>query len=298
MMAKEIKEAVGCEVRVLNPMHLALIYGSMKKTDKEDALKPAHMVEEIKDERLPIADISGEEEQEKRWVVSARNRVRKVYVQAINTLHALFVSAGITSVKKKHLRTTKAREEAVMVLSGLEREEAEYVLRYLKLHTERMGILETKMTEASAESEELKRLQSIPGVGVPVSYAFLAHVAVERFESASSLSNYLGLVPRVYMSGELKHYGHITKRGNSCVRTLLVQAAWSSIRSKNGGCLKERYEHMTKTKGVSKKKAMVAIARRLGELTYALIKNGTFYEQRKFEAEKHGLKPARLALQT
>jgi transposase len=89
MMAKEIKEAVGCEVRVLNPTQLALIYGSMQKTDKEDALKPAHILEDIKDERLPITDIPDEEETERRKAVSSRNRVRKVYVQAINTQHAL-----------------------------------------------------------------------------------------------------------------------------------------------------------------------------------------------------------------
>ena len=36
IMAKELEAAVGCEIRVLNPSHLALIYGSMKKTDKSD----------------------------------------------------------------------------------------------------------------------------------------------------------------------------------------------------------------------------------------------------------------------
>jgi hypothetical protein len=37
IMAKEIESAVGCEIRVLNPTHLPLIFGTMKKTDKEDA---------------------------------------------------------------------------------------------------------------------------------------------------------------------------------------------------------------------------------------------------------------------
>jgi len=36
IMAKELEAAVGCEIRVLNPSHLALIYGLMKKTDKSD----------------------------------------------------------------------------------------------------------------------------------------------------------------------------------------------------------------------------------------------------------------------
>jgi hypothetical protein len=59
---------------------------------------------------------------------------------------------------------------------------------------------------------------------------------------------------------------------------LLVQAAWAAVRSKNGGAVKERYEYMTKTKGISKKKAIVAAARRLGVLLYTLMKNKSGYE--------------------
>jgi transposase len=57
IMAKEIIAAVGCEVRVLNPSNLALIYGSMKKTDKEDALKLAHILEDYKDEQIGRAHV-------------------------------------------------------------------------------------------------------------------------------------------------------------------------------------------------------------------------------------------------
>jgi hypothetical protein len=39
-----LEQAVGCTVRVLNPHRLAIIYASDKKTDKEDALKLAHLV--------------------------------------------------------------------------------------------------------------------------------------------------------------------------------------------------------------------------------------------------------------
>jgi transposase len=66
------------------------------------------------------------------------------------------------------------------------------------------------------------------------------------------------------------------------MRALLVQAAWALIRSKKGGALKERYEYMTKVKGLGKKKTIVAIARRLGELLWTLLRQGTDYEVRKF----------------
>ena len=75
-----------------------------------------------------------------------------------------------------------------------------------------------------------------------MSFAFFAYVRPERFENASQVSNYLGLAPRVYMSGDTVRYGRITKSGNGYVRALPVQAAWALVRSKAGGRLKERYE--------------------------------------------------------
>jgi transposase len=107
-------------------------------------------------------------------------------------------------------------------------------------------------------------------------------MAADRFENGGQLSNYLGLVPKVYMSGDTVRYGRITKRGNGYVRALLVQAAWAAMRAKNGGAIKERYEYMTKTKGISKKKAIAAAARRLGVLLYTLMKNKSGYEPRHF----------------
>jgi hypothetical protein len=58
LMAKEIEAAAGCRVSVLNAGRLALIYGSMKKTDKEDALKLACVLEDTWEERLPEVPVT------------------------------------------------------------------------------------------------------------------------------------------------------------------------------------------------------------------------------------------------
>jgi hypothetical protein len=71
---------------------------------------------------------------------------------------------------------------------------------------------------------------------------------------------------------------------------LLVQGGWALIRSKEGGALRERYEYMTKEKGIGKKKAIVAIARRLGVLLWSLMKDGGRYEVRHFRAGKADVK--------
>jgi transposase len=297
LMAKEIEAAVGCEVRVLNPSHLPLIYGTMKKTDKEDALKLAHILEDYKDERLPVVPVPSDKEMERRKLLSSYRKEQGNRNRGINRLHGLFVHQGITNIVKKDLATGEGRGEAVKALDGLEREEGEHLLACLALYEQRIETLEEQMAEEAAGDEQIERLQTVPGVGPKVSFAFAAHVAAERFENASQVSNYLGLVPRVYMSGDTVRYGRITKRGNGYVRALLVQAAWAVTWSNDGGALRERYEYMTKTKGISRKKAIVAIARRLAELLYTLLKNGTEYERRHFKAPgETGAEIAQLAL--
>jgi len=296
IMAKELKAAAGCEIRVLNPSHLALIYGSMKKTDKEDALKLAHILEDYKDDRLPVVPVPSDEEMKRRKMVGSYRREQKMRNQAINRLHGLFLAQGITDVAKSDLATSEAREETAKELAGLEREEAEHLLACLKLYEGRIKVLEGQMKKEAEGDKKIEQLQTVPGVGPMISFAFAAYVAAERFENGAQVSNYIGLVPRVYMSGDTVRYGRITKRGNGFLRALLVQGAWALIRSKAGGSLKERYEYMTKEKGISKKKAIVAIARRMSELLYTLMKNGTDYEVRRFRIKKgEGAKLAELA---
>jgi transposase len=273
-------------VYVLNPSQLALIYGSMKKTDKEDSLKLAHILEDCREERLPVVPLPSEKEMNRRKILASYRRAKTSRNRDINHLHGLFVSQGITTMVRKDLATMKNREVAIQALRGIERQEAEYLLKCLLLCEQRIEELEVMMAKESAGDEDIQRLQSIPGVGPKVSFAFVAHVAVERFENAGQVSNYLGLVPRVYISGETVRYGRITKRGNGYVRALLVQAAWALVWSKRSEKLKERFYYMTIVRSKSKKTAIVAIARRLGEEMYTLLKGGVLHERRSFEPNK------------
>jgi transposase len=288
IMAKELEKTVGCAVRVLNPSRLAVIYATDKKTDPEDALKLAHLLTDQPDSRLPIVPVPSDEEMARRKVLASYAREQRSRNQTINRLHALFVHQGITTVVRKDLATQEDREATVAQLTGLEREEADHLVACLSLYEGRITALEKKMAEQTEGDEQIERLQTVPGVGPKVSFAFSAYIQAERFANASQVSNYLGLVPRVSMSGTIVRYGRITKRGNGYLRALLVQAAWAVTWSKNGGALRERFEYMTVVKGLGKKKAIVAIARRLAVIMYTLLKNGTDYEVRHFKkpAEK------------
>jgi transposase len=297
IMAKEIEAAVGCKVYVLNPSQLALIYGSMKKTDKEDSLKLAHIVDDIREERLPLVPVPSDKEMNRRKLLSSYRRVQQSRTRYINQLHGLFVASGLTTKVRKDLCTSEFCREAIRELSGIELEEAKYLVGHLEMCESRIVMLETQMKNESEGDEVIERLQSIPGVGPKTALAFAAHVAAERFENASQVSNHLGLVPKVYISGDTVKHGRITKRGNGYLRALLVQSAWALTRTKAGNKLKARYEYMTNEKSISKKKAIVAIARRLAELLYTLMRDETQYEPRPFTPGKEkGKELARLAL--
>ena len=297
VIAKELEATVRCRVYVLNPYHLPLIYGSMKKTDKEDSLKLAHILEDFQEDRLPEVPVPSDKEMNRRKLLAGYRRAQQSRNREINKLHALFLAQGITTVKRKDLSETGVRKEAIKVLTGLEREEAEYLVACLCLHEQRAEALSLQIKKESEGDEVIERLQGVPGVGPMVAFAFVSHVAPERFENASQVSNYLGLVPRVYMSGDTVRYGQITKRGNGYLRALLVQASWALTRAKQGGKLKERYEYMTIEKSKGKKQAIVAIARRLSELLYVLMRDETNYESRPFIREKKAVEElARLAI--
>ena len=93
IMAKEIIAAVGGAV--LNPSNLALIYGSMKKTDKEDALKLAHILEDYKEERLPVVPIPSDQEMKRRKLLSSYRHEQGSRNRALNRLHALLFTRGL-----------------------------------------------------------------------------------------------------------------------------------------------------------------------------------------------------------
>ena len=289
IMAKELERFVGCRVFVLNPSHLPLIYGSMKKTDKEDALKLAHILEDFREERLPLVPVPSDKEMGRRKLLASYRREKEDRTRGINRLHGLFLSQGITDVKKKDLATADNRALTAGRLEGLEREEAKHQLKCLLLCEERISALEDQIEKESEGDEQIERLQTVPGVGPKVAFAFVAHVAAERFENGAQVANYLGLVPRVYISGDTVRYGRITKRGNGYVRGLLVQAAWALVRTKKMEGLKLRYEYMTKEKGKSKKKTIVCIARRLAVLMYTMMRDRTNYESRPFRTYKEEL---------
>ncbi len=108
--------------------------------------------------------------------------------------------------------------------------------------------------------------------------AFVATLdVVTRFRSAHQVEAYLGLTPREYSSGEQQRRGRISKTGNARMRSLLVEAAWRVLRTKDPAAapLRAWAERIAHRRGRSI--AAVALARRLAGVLYAMWRDGKDY---------------------
>jgi len=148
ILEAQIRKQVGARVCVLNPLGLAMIYQSTKKTDREDAAKLAWVVQRLPESELPTVTIPTEQEQELRFLVSEQVTTTQSRTREINRLHALFVQDGITTVTKSDLRRPKSRSPMLDQLSVALRPRAQ---RYEKL----ISALEVNLEEVEANLRAL-----------------------------------------------------------------------------------------------------------------------------------------------
>ncbi|WP_052296561.1 IS110 family transposase [Desulfurobacterium thermolithotrophum] len=119
---------------------------------------------------------------------------------------------------------------------------------------------------------ESRTSKSIPGVGDIVAIAFISAVCnEERFENGDKVAAYFGLVPRVNSSGDEVRNGRITKKGDSRTRNKIIQATRALLNSKLDNSVKRFYEGLVK-KGLEKKKALIAAARKLVKVMFAVLR--------------------------
>ena len=97
-----------------------------------------------------------------------------------------------------------------------------------------------------------------------------------RFTDARGVTAYLGLVPKEDSSGDRQRKGRITKAGPSGLRVLLIQASWGIWRQRQrGGALQAWVERLAARRG--RRIAVVALARRLARILYAMWRDGQNY---------------------
>jgi transposase len=101
------------------------------------------------------------------------------------------------------------------------------------------------------------------------------NTSIERFADSKHPCAYLGLVPSLHQSGDVSYTGHITRQGNKWLRRNLIECARWSVRKDPH--MQQFFLRVARKRG--KKKARVAVARRIVSYAYWMLKRNLTYEE-------------------
>lgn len=137
------------------------------------------------------------------------------------------------------------------------------------------------------------QLTTLPGIGPITASAYVAALDdATRFGGAAQVASYLGLVPREYSSGEQQRRGRVMRSAHPYVQALLVQAAWRISRSKDARTANLRAWAQGIARRRGKKIAMVALARRLARILFAMWRDGMPYNAARIQSARLALVPS------
>ncbi|MGD8787792.1 MAG: IS110 family transposase [Phycisphaerales bacterium] len=142
--------------------------------------------------------------------------------------------------------------------------------------------IEAYMKEVFQESEEIKYLQTVPGIGSILAVVIANEMGdVRRFAHAGRFAAYSGTTPRVKASGGRIRYGRLRTDVNRYLKWAFVEAASTVALHSN------RYSHRHVCRLYRRLKskkghhtAVGAVARHLAEATYSVIKKQESYRER------------------
>jgi transposase len=244
-----------------------------RKTDRLDA---DHLALALEQERLPAAHLLSPARQEMRHHLGVRRMLVESRAQAVTTIRGIVRAQGerlpscdvesfIKNVREASL------SEATRLLIG----PALVVLETLEAQ---IAVVERKLDQRCAREPVIQQLCTTPGVSLIVAAAFVSVIdEAHRFTNAHQVESYLGLVPNEDTTGGRQRLGRITKAGNPYLRALLVQAAWCVLRQRNpNDPLKQWGEAIAARRG--KRVAVVAVARRLAGVLWAMWRKDTVYD--------------------
>jgi len=272
----ELIEPLAQRVVLANSKKLRIIAESTNKSDKVDARVLADFLARdlIREAYRPTP-----RQREHRTLVRHRQFLQKMRTQVRNKVRQIVANVN---ADRRDLFTRRGLEAlAEAPLCAADRYAVEDLLAQLADLEARLTALKRQLAafaQAAPELEQRQRalLRSIPGVGPVTIDVVLAELGtVSRFPSAKQVTAYAGLAPgRRESAGKARDLG-ITKHGPSLLRWILVEAAWRTIRGSDR--YRALYERLKRRRGA--RRAIVALARRLLELIYAVLRDEVPYTE-------------------
>jgi transposase len=275
-IARVFRES-GSEVVVANPRKVQLIAQSTRKNDRADAETLARLGR--LDPKLlgPVTHRSAVGQSDLA-AIRGRNALLSARTVLINHVRGAVKSVGgRVPLCDAHSFHRKAREYVPTEVVGA----LEPLLRAIEGLTQEIKKLDELIDDLiNTRYPEAHLLQQIPGVGPLISLTFILTIGdPHRFTKSREIGPYLGLVPIQRESGRSAPELRISKTGDSFLRQMLVNGAHYILGYRGPDCDLRRWG-LKKAEGSrnAKKRAVVAVARRLAILLHRLWVTGEVYE--------------------
>jgi transposase len=265
---------LGHEVRVV-PATLVRSLGVGARRTKTDTRDTRVLSEVSCRIDLPSVHIPSPVSRERKSICGMREALVSARTKLVNTVHGW-------------LRARAARPRSGAVESFPERvrmlllKRPAYVDRQLQMIDELSRKIDAADSELAAMAKQdaiCLRLMTVPGVGAVTSLRFAAALdEIARFRDSHKVEAYLGLTPGEHSSSERRQRTSITKAGSPALRRALVQAAWAARR-----CRRNTHPMLTWAAEVEKRRgkrvAIIALARKMVGILYAIWRDGTTYDR-------------------
>jgi transposase len=277
---------LGHEAVVANPRRVRLIAENDAKSDGVDAELLARLGRVDPSLLKPIVH-RGLPAQRDRILIQTRDGFVRARTQLVNQVRGFAKALG-TRLPSSSTEAFPKRVRAATPMDlfpGLGRlletiEQLTATIRQMDQEVERL------CREQYPETEPLRQ---VPGVGaITALYYVLTIEDPSRFAKSRSVGAYVGLRPKQRDSGEQRPQLRITKAGDRLLRSLLVRCAHYILGPFGPDTDLRRWGLRMAERGgsVSKKRAIVAVARRLAVLLHRLWVTGEVYEPLRREASK------------
>jgi len=268
--------AAGHEVRVV-PAALVRSLGVGQrgiKTDRRDAQVLSEVSTRID---LPSVHIPSELSRQRKTLCGTREALVECRTKLLNTVRG-WLRSQTARIRSGNADTFARRVREHFAARAVEL--PNFVQRQL-LAIEQLTaqVIEAdKELEQTASADPItSRLMTAPGVGPVTATRFVATLdEVGRFPDAHRVESYTGLTPGENSSSNRVRRTSITKAGSTQLRWALVQAAWAARRFRPHDPMVLWSLEVEKRRG--KRVAVVALARKLAGLLYAMWRDGTTYD--------------------
>ena len=271
-------EECGHEVLVANARKLRLIYANKRKTDEMDAENLARLARVDPKLLYPLKH-RGQECQAHMAIVRSREALVGTRTQLVNHVRGTVKSFGARLPKcparSFHKRASEHIPEALLAALGP-------ILEQIGSLTERIRQYDRQLEAISKEHyPETDLLRRVEGIGPLTALTFVLTLEdPHRFEKSRSVGAYLGLVPATDRSGDSDPQKRISKEGDQMLRKLLVSSAHYILGPFGSDSDLRRHGEKIASRGGknSKKRAAVAVARKLSVLLHRLWVTGEIYD--------------------